>query len=676
MPQRPATVILDESAITAIAELLRMEDRRLLDSVRIAGLLNHPEPHVRGRAALAGGRIGDRRATPLLIAALADSATFVRARAAFALGQLGDTSIAVIQALGSLAATAADDSVAVEAIGALGQLGAERGRGALIELLAPAVGADSDTVAGADVATGDRLREALLAIWRLPRTEAAVRAVRTHVSHPDGSTRWRAVYALMRFGDPSTVDVLLTSLDDADPLARSLAARALRATVADSAGTRGVVLPALVEALADEHPHVRINAAGALATYTDSSTSPALTRLLGDADVNVAVSAAQALGQTGGVIAADTLAALAADSASHIGLRATALAALVRADTARGVALATDWAASIDWLVRLHAARALRAAPWAAAEPALRTLAADDDPLVTAAAIGSIAATADSAASVRPLYVEALGSADETVRAAAASALARRVTPADLDILLQAYDVAQADASNDAALAALDGLAALARQDVPVARPFFLRFTRSADPIVRRRVAEHFGTEGWGQPLPAETDRSLDFYLGIVRDLVAAELAGVQRPRAVILTAAGGITLELFGADAPVTVHNLMALAARGYFRGDDVDGSPRHRWHRVVPNFVLQDGDPRGDGSGGPGHAIRDEINLHRYGRGALGMALAGPDTGGSQFFITHSPQPHLDGGYTVFGRVIAGMEVADRVVQDDPILSIEVYR
>jgi cyclophilin family peptidyl-prolyl cis-trans isomerase len=94
------------------------------------------------------------------------------------------------------------------------------------------------------------------------------------------------------------------------------------------------------------------------------------------------------------------------------------------------------------------------------------------------------------------------------------------------------------------------------------------------------------------------------------------------------------------------------------------------------VPNFVLQDGDPTGIGNGGPGYAIRDEMNRVRYLRGTLGMALSGPDTGGSQWFITHSPLPHLDGGYTVFGRVTTGMDVADGVVQDDPITSIEIIR
>ncbi|MGH7507198.1 MAG: peptidylprolyl isomerase, partial [Longimicrobiales bacterium] len=349
---------------------------------------------------------------------------------------------------------------------------------------------------------------------------------------------------------------------------------------------------------------------------------------------------------------------------------------LVRTAPERGAAAAQVMAASADWLERLYATRALGGAPWTAAEIPLRELARDVDPRVAAAAISAIAAAADSTAVLRPLYVEALGSVDEGVRAAAASALERGVTPADLDILLQAYDLARFDVSNDAALAAIDALAALAGQGVPVARSFFLRFPRADDPIVRRRAGQHFGTEGWGDPLPAETERPLDFYLGVVRDLVAAELAGVARPRARILTAAGEITIELFGADAPLTVQNFMTLASHGYYRNIEGEGSPSFRWHRVVPNFVLQDGDPRGDGSGGPGYAIRDEINRNRYLRGTLGMALAGPDTGGSQFFITHSPQPHLDGGYTVFGRVVAGMDVADRVVQDDPIFSIEVFR
>ena len=113
-----------------------------------------------------------------------------------------------------------------------------------------------------------------------------------------------------------------------------------------------------------------------------------------------------------------------------------------------------------------------------------------------------------------------------------------------------------------------------------------------------------------------------------------------------------------------MTVMNFVALAQKGYF-----DGAPVHR---VVPNFVVQDGDPTGTGNGGPGYEIRDELNTIPYASATVGMALSGPDTGGSQWFVTQAPQPHLDGGYTVFGSVVAGMDVVLRIEQGDRIARI----
>ncbi len=135
---------------------------------------------------------------------------------------------------------------------------------------------------------------------------------------------------------------------------------------------------------------------------------------------------------------------------------------------------------------------------------------------------------------------------------------------------------------------------------------------------------------------------------------------------AVVSTTKGSFTIQLLPDEAPLTVDNFIRLANRNYFNGITV--------HRVVPNFVIQDGDPRGDGNGGPGYQIRCEINQTPYGRGAVGMALSGKDTGGSQWFVTHAPQPHLDGGYTVFGTVIAGMDVVDAIVRGDVIQSIVI--
>jgi len=137
--------------------------------------------------------------------------------------------------------------------------------------------------------------------------------------------------------------------------------------------------------------------------------------------------------------------------------------------------------------------------------------------------------------------------------------------------------------------------------------------------------------------------------------------------KAVLTTEKGTFTIVFNPEEAPLTVDNWVKLARTGYFNGLEV--------HRVVPNFVMQDGDPLGNGSGGPGWSIRCEVNMLQYDRGAVGMALSGKDTGGSQWFVTHSPQPHLDGGYTVFGHVNeTDMKVVDNIVRGDKILSVRV--
>ncbi len=140
-----------------------------------------------------------------------------------------------------------------------------------------------------------------------------------------------------------------------------------------------------------------------------------------------------------------------------------------------------------------------------------------------------------------------------------------------------------------------------------------------------------------------------------------------KNAKAILTTEKGTFTIEFFPADAPLTVDNFIRLAHSNYFNGLTI--------HRVVPNFVVQDGDPRGDGNGGPGWEIRDEINQIPYERGTVGMALSGKDTGGSQWFVTHSPQPHLDGGYTVFGRVNeTDMKIVDNLARGDKILSVKI--
>jgi cyclophilin family peptidyl-prolyl cis-trans isomerase/HEAT repeat protein len=673
---RPA---IDDASVSALAELLRAEDRRTLDPARIEQLLQHPLHEVRERAALAAGRIGDARASALLLRALDDSAVDVGASAAFGLGLLRDTASTVVYALVRKVGVtwSEEDRRAVEAVAAFGRIGTPAAHAALRQVLqryAP-VGTASPGEGGGSIAIGATGKEALLAIWRIARPETAVDLVLPHLASADDDVRWRAAYALGRMGSARTAEPMLGRLGDPSPLVRALAARALRAPVADSARLRPRVTVALVAALADPHPHVQINAAGALATYADSTLAGALDVVLASADANVRLAAVQALGNFGGDPAAGSLARIAQDPGERLVVRNAALAALLRQAPARGLAEAARWAADENWLARLYAARALGTVGWTDSGRHLRRLAEDADGRVAAAAIRAATATTDTLTAPYGLYVQALASGHAGVRAAATAGMARRASAADVAVLMQAYERAQRDTANHAALAAVDALGALQQRGVPISRAFFLRFQAPADRELRARVARLLG-DGWGvDTTRTAANRPLSFYEGVVRELMLPDLIDGRRPRAVIRTVAGSFVIELAPALAPLTVLNFVTLATNGYYpRSADGNGGS-FRWHRVVPNFVLQDGDP-GDDRGGPGYRIRDEINRLRYERGMVGMALSGPDTGGSQYFITHSPQPHLDGGYTIFGRVVSGMEVADRVVQDDAIFAVEIER
>ncbi|MCL2475115.1 MAG: peptidylprolyl isomerase [Chloroflexi bacterium] len=137
----------------------------------------------------------------------------------------------------------------------------------------------------------------------------------------------------------------------------------------------------------------------------------------------------------------------------------------------------------------------------------------------------------------------------------------------------------------------------------------------------------------------------------------------------VIHTNKGDLHLDLFAEQAPVTASNFITLARKGFYNNVT--------FHRVIPGFVVQGGDPTGTGMGGPGYKFNDEINSKRHLTGTLSMANSGPNTNGSQFFITYAPQPHLDGRHTVFGQIkdlVAGMKVLNDITQGDRMISIEI--
>jgi cyclophilin family peptidyl-prolyl cis-trans isomerase len=423
----------------------------------------------------------------------------------------------------------------------------------------------------------------------------------------------------------------------------------------------------LTKAVDDVDPGVRINALRSLGTYHDSTFVPKIAGRVDDPVANVRVQAASTLGELGGSAAtAALLRALTGKGTSA--LRREALLGLARADSGRFARAAAGWRSSKDWRDRATAAEgwALAGAvgtPW---------FSSDGDGRVVAAGLQAWATAVEGAegrlidAGRRLLTHE-----DAGVRSVAADIVGRAADPGDLAALTVMYTRAARDSFPDAAISALNAVAAIGRTrsatQARVDREFLGSVPRPTNYLLRRWAEANWpeAATRWGPAHPIATGRSLQDYRDLVRRFIVAP-DSLARPHVFIETDQRGmLEVELFGPEAPLTVANFLRLVDRRFFDGN--------RWHRVVPNFVVQDGDPRGDGFGSPGGAIRDEINRMRYDiKPMLGMALSGPDTGSSQWFITLSPQPHLDGTYTVFGRAVGNVGALTRITQGDVIRTV----
>jgi len=624
-----------------LARILRIEDTRRDEPAFLDSLLDHGSARARARAALAAGRIGARGHIPLLRARSADPDTSVAANSWFALSLLRDTG-AVSLANGALRGPR---TVAVEAARLLGEVG-EAGRPGLVAALGDS---SLDPIVRGGV---------LLAAARLRPVPTA--AVVPWISSSDSALAWRAAYVVARGRSAAGARPLLSAARSAAASVREQAARGLsRGAAGDSLGDSALVtLRALVT---DREPRVRVNAARALASF-GSRARPDVVAALRDADASVRVAAAQSLGMVLDSSAGSWAAAF--DAETVLVFRQ----AVAEGAAAHGVSLVgtQPWRTADDWHRRAAVVALDARGPADRAAVRLQAWVHDRDPRVRASAVGALASLMDSTTAhdvIRGSLHQALRDSDLFVRAAALSGLSNGASTADLALGLDAYLRGVRDRDADARLAfwqLADSALAKAGSSLPdsIARRLDA-LPRPSDPLERIAASRIPRFAGWADS--TGTARPLAWYEARAREVI-------RRPERIarIQTDRGSLELVLFAWDAPLTVYNFSSLAERGYF--------DRQHFHRVVPNFVIQAGDPRGDGNGGPGYAIRDEINRDRYLRGTLGMALSGPNTGGSQFFVTHSPQPHLDGGYTVFGQLRQGEAALDRIVQGDRIVRITV--
>jgi cyclophilin family peptidyl-prolyl cis-trans isomerase len=627
-------------SVAARARLLRIEDTVRDEPAYLDSMLADPNPVTRGAAALTAGRIGATAHAPLLRALALEGDSGVAANALFSLGLLKDTASLPL----TMATLRMTGPRARETAWLLGELG-ERGR------LAIEGGLRDDALP-----PGTRAA-LLLAAARLRPVPAA--AITPLLGSADSALAWRAAYAIARGRGTAGLRALLARYDSPWSAVREQVARgAARGLAGDSLGT--MAQHALESLVRDTSAHVRMNAVRSLATYGPVARSAVLASLA-DSDINVRVSAAQSLEP---VITSDSVAWFAAfDADTTFIVRRSLAEGAIR----RGIDLAARarWPASAVWQRRAVAASlsgagnaslaAMRASGW------LR----DPDGRVRAVGVDALVPLLDSAntrSAVRVQLRAALSDSDVAVRANSLGALRRGASVEDLASALASYRHYVADSDNDARLAfwrLADSAIVRAGTALPdTIRRELAALQRPLDPLERAAAAGIPRFAAWKDRSSAP--QPLSWYEHRAEEAVA------RAPVLRIETERGTMDLVLYVSDAPLTVHNIMTLARRGYFDGQ--------RFHRVVPNFVAQGGDPRGDGSGGPGYAIRDEINRRRYERGTLGMALSGPNTGGSQFFIVHSPQPHLEGGYTVFGEVLGGFEVLDRLIQGDRIVRVTV--
>ncbi|MGB7070845.1 MAG: peptidylprolyl isomerase [Pyrinomonadaceae bacterium] len=695
-------------------DILKAEDARRYDSVLENLLSAKGDERVTVRALLAAGRIGDRSSSTKVAEWLTKGSPKVREMAAFALGELesitaSDVILTVLKDLQTA------DSVRARAVEAAGKIAAANTKEEKAKDLGAAI-IDVLETENRKAAKQSRpvILLALTAALRARPTETAFVAAK-FLTNLDPRVRADAANTLARVRAKNANDSLRSILlTDNDAISRASAARALGA--AEDKDAVDILLEA---ATSDDDSRVRVSSIRSLAAIKDPKAAD---RLLDRGEIllaaykrskfsnpiernellEIAISSGVLLKNTGNERAFAFLGSIAAlDNGrspeiylarfrikpGQVGIGAGSLNGsrqfIVLAQLMGEFASIEP---TTDELKRMKAEALDLSRELANTYCSGKTIDEKDSILAASDAIRAFAKfkTTDLPETLRMC----LNNKDIFIRATAAELLADLPTSKEnVEVLKTAFSLA-VDNDKDYNDAQLAVLAALFKLDKKESVGSLLAALNAPDYLVRRTAFALLEDKDLQRDFPdipsslknsrkSFKDRVLPYSpalgtkLGQLLNTDADYHRALSRKngsvKAVLSTEKGLFTIDLLPEDAPLTVDNFIKLAKSNYFDGLEV--------HRVVPNFVMQDGDPRGDGNGGPGWSIRCEMNMVPYERGAVGMALSGKDTGGSQWFVTHSPQPHLDGGYSIFGRVNeTGMKIVDDIVRGDKIISVKV--
>ncbi len=620
--------------------IAQIEDSRAEDTLLFsANILGNPDPELRAKAALAMGRIGGDFYTLPLELHLPDTVTSTARTKCFAAGLFGDSSL-----FNALLAVAQTDAAA---------------RPAAIEALGRDAAGEQTTQIAAylDDADSQVVYQTMLALWRAGEWSSAEKMVSIGLSTDNRLIQYGALFALSRGGRVEGRELFRNFVSDADPEYRMLAYRGL-GRIVDSAAVKTVS-----GGLNDDDMRVVEASTRALSQFGSLGTAYVAQRLPGLNDEKAVTLAVEAIGTDHDFPKAAAVIEQALRSDRRENVVAAAMKSLLQIEGVDALALIDEIVKQPTAYQRVKLAEGLAAIDPKAAEARLMPLFNDAEPTVRATALESLC-DVDSTEAIRYLQ-RALDDSDYVVIATAVDIAAKRRTdtliPAIATVFMEKRGVLPDDLKRDIIAACAEFGAGTGHDSLLV--DVLEEGCNDEWFVVREEASEAlwetFGIDRRKRVGLARTKIEKHNY----RELF--EKYDVN-PRAIIETARGSFTVELLYRTAPKTVDNFIALAGKHFYDG--------LIFHRVVPNFVVQGGCPRGDGWGGPGYTIRSEFNQEHYATGAVGMATSGKDTGGSQFFITLSPQPHLDARYTLFGRVTDGMDIVQQMVRGDTIRSITI--
>ena len=633
--------------------LLKEQARDLTDGTLLE-LARDPKPEIRARVMTALARIQSSEGLDAAVEALEDSDPKVRAKAIFAIGQIGDPRAAAVLT------TALDHEPVLENRGlmleALGRCGSDEDVATLLDVrdtdpeLAPSAARGLIYMASRGVnVCSDPAR-----LW-----QPLIRVKSEEVAWLTGTLISRS-----KCRNPSAE--LDRTLKSKNPLVRKSAVRALGATLRSDAAKDISFL------LYDEDWRVRWNAVRSLSDLRAEREAGLTSLILDDPNPMLALATAEALGGFGG-FGFSRLREW--EGTSDWRMRSAYLKAYVRSSADAALIDLHEDSKNSDWHIRLAVAQALGGLDSEQGLFILEHMVNDDVPAVAAAAVNSLIGypQTEAANMIRP----ALKSEDPVVVTVAADGVGQRLNRSALSELLTAYEPLQSPVDYEPMVAILEAVGQIipagdeqgaigefSQNDKARAIALLEEASNDSSTRVANRAAQSLalirGEEtATKEPLPF-VPAEFDLELASTLELHEGPLS------AAIVTNKGTVVIQLLPQAAPGTVANFVSLARDGYYNG--------LIFHRVVADFVIQGGDPRGDGWGGPSYEIRCEYNELPYMTGTVGMATSGKDTAGSQFFITHSPQPHLNGRYTVFGQVLKGQEIVDTILQGDKIEEIVI--